>query len=416
MTFCDPLSIHSAATRLCVCALLALIAPLAAVPALASDPTSPSIMHERGDDPIVPDSSFEAGTPNPVWTEFSTVGDTPICSGATCGGVPNGAFDGEWWVWFGRSTSSEISTISQEITIPTTVNTLSFYLAIPIAEKPGAVQVQIDGTRVFQANENDAATYSEYQQVLVEVDGFADGGTHTLSFSGIIGAGDGTQLASLFVDLVTFTAEPREPSFVVDPLTLSFEVEQGDTSDSQTVTISNAGNATGTYEVTNIGDGDVLLEVEFVEDADGTVERDSTEQIAISAMAIPTADPGVYTTSITLLTDDPENPEVVVTAEVTVTPAVSNEGGTEQATFRFETYPNPFTDQATLRYNLPEAATVRVEVYDVAGRHVATLVDEPQAAGTHEVEWDAAELPSGVYVYRVEAGAFSETQQITLVR
>ncbi len=79
-------------------------------------------------------------------------------------------------------------------------------------------------------------------------------------------------------------------------------------------------------------------------------------------------------------------------------------------------YPNPFNPSTVIRYALPEESVVRLEVFDLTGRSVALLMDGPQAAGAHEVVFDAASLPSGVYLYRIEAGAFSKTMRMTLVR
>ncbi|MEM8601159.1 MAG: T9SS type A sorting domain-containing protein [Bacteroidota bacterium] len=66
-------------------------------------------------------------------------------------------------------------------------------------------------------------------------------------------------------------------------------------------------------------------------------------------------------------------------------------------------YPNPFSDETTLRYGVPEAAAVRVAVYDVLGREVLVVQDGPQQAGWHTLGVDAGRLASGLYVWRVEA-------------
>ena len=83
-------------------------------------------------------------------------------------------------------------------------------------------------------------------------------------------------------------------------------------------------------------------------------------------------------------------------------------------------YPNPFNPSATIRYALPEAADVRLVVYDVMGREVARLVEGKQAAGFHQVRFDGARLASGLYLYRLvakgEAGAFSKTGRMVLVK
>ena len=79
-------------------------------------------------------------------------------------------------------------------------------------------------------------------------------------------------------------------------------------------------------------------------------------------------------------------------------------------------YPNPFNPTTTIRYSLPEAATVTLEVFDVTGRSIRKLVNETQAAGEHTVSFDAGSLPSGVYMYRLEAGAFQATRTMTLTK
>ena len=79
-------------------------------------------------------------------------------------------------------------------------------------------------------------------------------------------------------------------------------------------------------------------------------------------------------------------------------------------------YPNPFNPETTIRFELPEAVHVRLVVYDVMGREVARLVDGAMPAGQHRARWDASGLPSGVYLYRLTAGDFSQTKRMTLLK
>lgn len=79
-------------------------------------------------------------------------------------------------------------------------------------------------------------------------------------------------------------------------------------------------------------------------------------------------------------------------------------------------YPNPFRNQTTIRYELPRPVQVQLAVYDVLGRRVKVLVDEQQPAGRKELHFDAAELPSGTYFYRLETGNQVETRRLTVVR
>ncbi len=77
-------------------------------------------------------------------------------------------------------------------------------------------------------------------------------------------------------------------------------------------------------------------------------------------------------------------------------------------------YPNPFNPSTTIRFGLPESALVRLVVYDVLGRQVLVLVDGTRAAGTHEVVFEAGNLPSGTYLVQLvtPAGSFVKTMQL----
>jgi hypothetical protein len=81
-----------------------------------------------------------------------------------------------------------------------------------------------------------------------------------------------------------------------------------------------------------------------------------------------------------------------------------------------QNWPNPFNSQTLISYMLPGQVPVRLTVYDILGRQVGILVNEIQAAGRHEVRWDASGMSSGVYVYRLEAGEKSVARNMLLVR
>jgi len=69
-----------------------------------------------------------------------------------------------------------------------------------------------------------------------------------------------------------------------------------------------------------------------------------------------------------------------------------------------------------INYQLPEVSFVNLSVYDISGRLVAVLVDGWRDAGRHEVNFDASDLASGVYFYRLEAGQFSASGKMVLMR
>lgn len=79
-------------------------------------------------------------------------------------------------------------------------------------------------------------------------------------------------------------------------------------------------------------------------------------------------------------------------------------------------YPNPFTTETTLRYTLPETQPVRLAIFDVLGREVAVLAEGVQPAGSHQVVFNAADLPSGVYISRLETQTGIYQRQLVVVR
>ena len=81
-----------------------------------------------------------------------------------------------------------------------------------------------------------------------------------------------------------------------------------------------------------------------------------------------------------------------------------------------QNYPNPFNGSATIRYEVPEPGNVTLKIYSYDGKIIATLVDEEMVMGIYEVTWDAGDLPDGIYFYRIQAGSFSESGKLMLLR
>lgn len=95
----------------------------------------------------------------------------------------------------------------------------------------------------------------------------------------------------------------------------------------------------------------------------------------------------------------------------------SNESAQTPVTFRLErNYPNPFNPTTRIAYQIPESGLVTLSVYNLLGQQVATLVNTVQPAGVHHVEFDAADLASGTYLYRLTAGDHSMTRSMMLIK
>jgi hypothetical protein len=82
----------------------------------------------------------------------------------------------------------------------------------------------------------------------------------------------------------------------------------------------------------------------------------------------------------------------------------------------YQNYPNPFNPMTKIQYSISKLSIVKMKIYDMLGREVATLVNEQRAAGNYAVKWDASNLPSGVYFYQLRAGSFVETKKLLLIK
>lgn len=87
-------------------------------------------------------------------------------------------------------------------------------------------------------------------------------------------------------------------------------------------------------------------------------------------------------------------------------------------------YPNPFNLVTHIRFRLPEDSRVRIQIYNITGEFIVTLTDRAYSAGDHEIPFDATDLPSGIYLYRMwakpsltgEAGGYSQVRKMMLLK
>lgn len=81
-----------------------------------------------------------------------------------------------------------------------------------------------------------------------------------------------------------------------------------------------------------------------------------------------------------------------------------------------QNYPNPFNPVTTIQYSISRPEKVSIKVYDLLGREVALLLNDEQTAGYHEVKFDASNLVSGTYIYRIVAGDFVQSRKMILMK
>ncbi|MCB9250517.1 MAG: T9SS type A sorting domain-containing protein [Ignavibacteriales bacterium] len=81
-----------------------------------------------------------------------------------------------------------------------------------------------------------------------------------------------------------------------------------------------------------------------------------------------------------------------------------------------QNYPNPFNPSTTISYNLPNSGFTKLSVYNSLGQEVQSLINDNQSAGTHTVNFNASNLPSGMYFYSLTSGNFTQTNKMILMK
>jgi hypothetical protein len=173
-----------------------------------------------------------------------------------------------------------------------------------------------------------------------------------------------------------------------------------------------------------------VFDVQLQYDTDNliTVTWDNTGWAGLGSFHLTDAFDGVLgididMTSVNSLTlDDP----AFNTLKVKVTPdssglSVDESDMLPEVFVLRQNYPNPFNPVTTLRYNLPEQATVNIFIYDMLGRMITQLVSAKQEPGYRSVQWDATDsfgnpVSAGIYLYQIQAGKFVQTRKMVLLK
>ena len=170
-------------------------------------------------------------------------------------------------------------------------------------------------------------------------------------------------------------------------------------------------------------------------DASYTIAASEFVLVFLNALGIPYSDPQIYpgvTEFQTLLASviakgQPLVPEVegrIMCAPEAPSAFLADMKANEDvhtagvpAQFQLDqNYPNPFNPSTTIAYALPEPSRVRLVIYNMLGQQVAELVSAEQPAGTHSVVWNASGYSSGLYLMRLEAGSYTATRKLQLVK
>lgn len=182
--------------------------------------------------------------------------------------------------------------------------------------------------------------------------------------------------------------------------------------------------ADASLEIENIGAADGIIDTVIVSalhqhvlsvgdvDFPLTIEPGGTVTIPLHWEPIRE---GVFNSSVTVQHNDPELGEVTV-AVLGELVNDAPESGLPEVYALEQNHPNPFNPQTTIRYSLKQAGDVKLTVYNIEGREVATLVQGQKQAGWHQVQFDGHHFASGVYLYSIEVNDFRALRKMVLVQ
>jgi len=126
---------------------------------------------------------------------------------------------------------------------------------------------------------------------------------------------------------------------------------------------------------------------------------------------------GSYHANIILLSNDPDSSVVRIPVTMDILTGIDEEDNTLPREFALhQNYPNPFNPATNIHYDLPRESKVSLTIFNVIGQEVTTLVNEVQTAGRYKLRWDARNLASGIYLYRLIAGEFVQTKKMMIVK
>lgn len=244
-----------------------------------------------------------------------------------------------------------------------------------------------------------AAPHSDAVTIEHDVDG------HSITIAGAenaFGHFEATFYVGTFdVDGNAYPWDSTEVSIVITPVNDAPVAAFTSNIDGSTVSFANQSN-----DAIDMNDGGIAS---FAWDfGDGSTSTD----------AEPTYDYGATGDfTITLVVTDIGGLSTTVTETITIMSVSSEVEGLVPTEFAIQqNYPNPFNPSTNINYSLPEASSVTIVVYDLLGQKVAELVNAEKAAGYHTVAFDASALSSGVYIYQIKAGAFTQTKKMMLIK
>lgn len=201
---------------------------------------------------------------------------------------------------------------------------------------------------------------------------------------------------------------------------VNFDTTEVNSTIEQVITLSNTGDLQlAIYKITLSSETDSY---ELIADTSYTIE--GGEEVDIQVNFTPT-EGGDHTATLHIESNDEENSEVTLAlngyGEETSTTAIDEFNGLPTEFKLNQNYPNPFNPSTTVKYEVPKNGKVNLIVYNLQGQKVATLVNNYQTAGYHQIMWNGAndrgqKVSSGVYFLRMQAENFVKTVAMTFTK
>jgi Secretion system C-terminal sorting domain/HYDIN/CFA65/VesB-like, Ig-like domain len=210
----------------------------------------------------------------------------------------------------------------------------------------------------------------------------------------------------------TMQAAVAEPVLNPTTLDLYYDLSDAGSDVTGTITLSNIGNIPLIFTASIASDQtDITLSVSRT---GGTVQIDGSLDLEITINCLESQPAGDFTATLTVDGDNCD--PVTATVNMSIVNDVVESNITPDEYSLYQNYPNPFNPSTAIKFDLKAAQTVNLVVFNMLGKEVANLVNRQMNAGSHSVRFDASQLSSGIYFYRIETEAFTSMKKMVLVK
>jgi hypothetical protein len=265
----------------------------------------------------------------------------------------------------------------------------------------------------FQADTIDAYFFSQNKGFSYERYGAINTETDRLFFDGGISAvnPDNQTKRVKLLSLIDDTTSAEDKMIVIKSLTL----EQNDSVKIVPVDDNN-------FSLISYGSAkEYTVGLEYASESQWQIFGNNNVQLSANTTHTFVPDwPNIYNNELTILVDEGNDGTIddTLSIENQVTNVDDDQGSLlVPDEYRLEqNYPNPFNSATAIKYSVPQRSNIVLKVYDILGKEITTLVNEEKDQGVYTINFDANELASGLYLYRIQAGSFIDTKKMILLK